>query len=133
MNIIKDVFTATVDFWSDLVQHVAFKIYHITKLEDSYIVVGVTIALTITPVVWFLITRFSRNFSWKKVAGIVVVVSTGLSSVTLKDTLTFAENLAKHSQFAGKMSLVGGVGFCILLILQDPYYSGLFGRFRDED
>ncbi len=132
MNIIKNIFDTTVSFWIDFVQYVSLKFYHITKLEDPYIIVGLTVALTITPITWFLITRFTRNFSWEKLTGIVVIISTSLSGVA-KDNLTFAESLAKHSQAAGAMSLVGGVILCIVLILQDPYYSGLFGRFRDED
>ncbi len=133
MNIIKEVIVGTIEFAKDFVLHVAKAIHRTTGFEDNVIIVGTSVTIMVAPIVYFLLETFTQNFDWKKLTAIIVIASTFFGSVLGKDNLTFTETLTKHATVSGTIAFCMSIAISVVLIFQDPYYSGLFGRFRDDD
>jgi len=108
-------------------------IYNVTNFKDTTILLIVTFLITITPIVYLLITKFTVNYSFKRIVFLIIFFSVFISSSTYssKMSLTFLENLTKQTEAAATFALVLTLFFCITAILQDSFFSNLFNRYED--
>ena len=112
--------------------YIATLLYKITGLQDIPILMIVTLFITVYPITR-LFLRFTNNFSTIKMVLIVLTISMFFTSgIKVNEELSFLQNLSNHLETTATVSLILTLIFGVMAIMQDPYYDGLFGRFRDE-
>lgn len=130
-NLIGDTLSAIVTFVGSINVYMSHRIHSIIKIEDPYIVIGLSTAIVVVPLMWFLITRFTESFDYKKALIFPMFVSV-VSTPRNRENLPFTEYLDTAASVSGMIGFVLAVIVSVMLIMQDPYYQGLFGRFRDD-
>ena len=112
--------------------HIATLLYRITGLQDTTILIIATLFITVYPITR-LFLNFTNNFSTIKMVLIILTMSMIFTSgVKIDEELSFLQNLSNHLETTATVSLVLTLIFGVMAIMEDPYYDGLFGRFRDE-
>jgi len=112
--------------------YIATFLYRITGLQDTTILIIVTLFITVYPIT-NLFLKFTNNFSTIKMVLIVLTMSMVFTSgVKIDEELSFLQNLSNHLETTATVSLVLTLIFGVMAIMEDPFYDGLFGRFKEE-
>jgi len=112
--------------------YIATFLYRITGLQDTTILMIVTLFITVYPIT-NLFLKFTNNFSTIKMVLIVLTMSMLFTSgVKIDEELSFLQNLSNKLETTATVSLVLTLIMGVMAVMEDPYYDGLFGRFRDE-
>jgi len=132
MNLLKDSLDLIKNTGGNISEYIALKIYGITNIEDLHLLILVSTSFIIFPIAYTLINNFTKTVSAFKLSLIVLIFSNIIVSESNRSNVPFLEILEKQSQIAGSISILFTLFFSIVAIATDPYYQGLFGRFKDD-
>ena len=132
MNLLKDSFLGIQNIGGNISEYIALKIHLITGLEDLHLLIFVSTSVIIFPIAYILINNFTKTTSAFKLSLLILVFANLVVSERNRLNVPFLEILEKQSHIAGAISILGTLFFSIMSIAMDPYYQGLFGRFKDD-
>ena len=132
MNTIADTLGFIKDLAGDTATTIAKLLYNITGLEDPLLLSIVATIILIAPINYLLVDKFTRNFSWIKITFLVPMLPALYFLLGLHEYKDFMKELEVVSKGMGITGVFFTLFTSISLILEDPYYNGLFGRFRDN-
>ena len=132
MNIINDTFHKILDTIQGVFIATATNLYNLTGIEDIHILILITSGIIIIPIVYFVLNRYSYLYSWQKMSGLILFI-VYIFIEDPKNNLDFIANLTEQVKSAASTGLVTTTLFLINALMEEPYFEGLFGRFRDRD
>jgi len=114
-------------FTGNLTQVIAEKVYALTNIDDISIITFISVFL-ISYFVFFITTKFAPVFSEIK-ASILVSI---FFSFIIKDTGNILKDIENINSYGiGIFALISI--FTFFMIMDNAYYEGLFGRFKEGE
>ena len=132
MNIINDTFHKILDTIQGVFIATATNLYNLTGIEDIHILILITSGIIIIPIVYFVLNKYTEIYSWQKMSGLILFI-VYIFIEDPKNNLDFIANLTEQAKSAASTGLVTTALFLINALMEEPYFEGLFGRFRDRD
>ena len=132
MNIINDTFHKILDTIQGVFIATATNLYNLTGIEDIHILILITSGIIIIPIVYFVLNKYTEIYSWQKMSGLILFI-VYIFIEDPKNNLDFIANLTEQAKSAASTGLVTTALFLINALMEEPYFEGLFGRFRDDE
>jgi len=147
MNIVADIITGVTNIAGNIVEFIATTIYHFTGFPDPKLLITFSAAFIVVPIVYFFIEFFTETTSSFKLTFMIlllifVFVDSEYTEYTtlmldsnmhaIRHTHTIEELIAEAAHEKGEVAFRVSMVFSIFSIMIDPYYQGLFGRFKNQ-
>lgn len=132
MNILNEAFHKILETEQGIFVAIATNLYEVIGIEDIPILILLSSTIVVVPVVYFVLNKYTEIYSWKKMSGLILL-PVYIFIQDPKNDLDFIINLTKQAEQAGSISFFATLFFLITAIMKEPYYNGLFGRFRDYE
>ena len=117
-------------FTGNLTQVIAEKVYTLTNIDDISIITFISVFL-ISYFVFYIITKIAPVFSEIKASLVTSTILTIILSLNFKSN-SISENILDINNYGFIIFIILFI-FSILMIMQNSYYEGLFGRFRENN
>jgi len=117
-------------FTGNLTQVIAEKVYALTNIDDISTITFISVFL-ISYFVFFITTKFAPVFSEIKASLVTSTILTIILSLNFKSN-SISENILDINNYGFIIFIILFI-FSILMIMQNSYYEGLFGRFRENN